>query len=167
MDLQRVNQQKEAIAAEKTTRIAEQKSNIDLLRQELDRMKMENQKMKDEHLRRDTEMEVTIKSLKEEKKVLEDERLSTDFNNAHESMRKQIKNPRTALNLKNAGVGATPTESTYRCEVADLPVIMNDANREGHSSSITTSVDALQTLQDCALEIIEEEEQDEEEKKDE
>ena len=41
-------------------------------------------------------------------------------------------------------------------------MIMNDANREGHSSSITTSVDALQTLQDCALEIIEEEEKEEE-----
>ena len=48
--------------------------------------------------------------------------------------------------------------------MADLPVILNDANREGHSSSITSSVDALQTLQDCALEIIEEEETKEEEK---
>ena len=125
--------------------------------------------MKEAHLRTETQMEEQINTLKAEKEKLENERLNTDFSQYdHEMVRRQIRNPaKTALNLRNIGTGATPTESTVRVEVADLPVIMNEANREGHSSSITTSVDALQTLQDCALEIIEEEEKEEEQKSDE
>ena len=124
--------------------------------------------MKEAHLRTETQMEEQINTLKAEKQALE--RMNTEFSQYdHEMVRRQIRNPKPALNLRGVGLAsnAAPTESTQRCEVADLPMIMNDANREGHSSSITTSVDALQTLQDCALEIIEEEEKEEEPQTDE
>ena len=42
------------MAAEKTTRIRAQESNIEKLRQELAKIELENQKMKEMHLRTET-----------------------------------------------------------------------------------------------------------------